>query len=146
MCIRDRGRTNQFGWLQASATTRSFFSAISQYPAAIRIDKWTDCRRPSQSSADCLNGRNVDEHDQAARFFCFSGRIRNVDKHPAKRIPTEIINAMRIPGTNGRWRSMSEPNSATPMTLPAWRDAFSTPEATPDNLVSTVPSLSLIHI
>jgi len=34
----------------------------------------------------------------------------------------------------------SDPNSATPMTLPVWRAVFRVPDATPDRERSTPPS------
>jgi hypothetical protein len=40
-----KGRTKQFGWLQASATRRFFLSTVSRCPATIKIDT------PSYSAA-----------------------------------------------------------------------------------------------
>ena len=38
--------------------------------------------------------------------------------------------------------AISDPNSATPIALPAWRIVFSVPAATPDRERSTLPSIS----
>jgi hypothetical protein len=46
------------------------------------------------------------------------------------------MSALRIPGMNGCSHSRSDPNSATPTTLPAWREALSTPEGTSNGIVS----------
>jgi len=46
--------------------------------------------------------------------------------------PAEIISDKRVPGRRLLFFAMSEPNKATPMTLPVCRAELSTPEATPE--------------
>ena len=57
--------------------------------------------------------------------------------HPSK--PAEMISASRKPGITPPALPASDPNSATPSTLPVCRMELSTPEATPERDLSTLP-------
>jgi hypothetical protein len=51
-----------------------------------------------------------------------------------------MTKASRVPGIKAFARPTSDPNRATPRTLPVWRAELRTPAATPERVFSTLLS------